>query len=296
MAKLLLFDAYSLIYRAFYAIRELTGPAGQPVNAVYGFTRMVRKLIADQRPTHAAVVFDLGAPQYRLALLPSYKEHRPPTPPALDAQVPMIREILAALRVPVVELNGEEADDIIAALAVQAARAGAEALIVSNDKDFTQIVSDRIGLVRPDSKETGICGPTGVQARYGVRPDQMLDYLCLLGDAVDNIPGVRGIGEKTAVELLRQFQTVDNLLAHADTIIKPKLRETILTSADQLRANRALIALRCEIELPCRWETLTVQSPDLVRLTPLLRQCGFKSLLAELERESQQTGDLFGSR
>jgi DNA polymerase-1 len=296
MSKLLLFDAYSLIYRAFYAIRELTGPGGQPVNAIYGFTRMVRKLIADHRPTHAAVVFDLGAPQYRLSLLPSYKEHRPPTPPALDVQVPMIRNLLAALRVPVVELEGEEADDIIATLAVQAARDGAEALIVSNDKDFTQIVSDRIGLVRPDSKETGICGPAGVEEKYGVRPDQMLDYLCLLGDAVDNIPGVPGVGEKTTVELLRQFQTVDNLVTSAASITKPKLRENILAAAERLRTNRALIALRCEIGLPCRWDTLTVQSPDMAQLTPLLRECGFKSLLAELERESQQTGDLFGGR
>jgi len=182
------------------------------------------------------------------------------------------------------------------AMAEKAARAEAEVLIVSNDKDFTQIVSARIGLVRPDSKETGICGPTGVHERYGVRPDQMLDYLCLVGDAVDNIPGVRGIGEKTAVQLSQQHQTVDNLVAAAAPIAKPKLRESILASAEQLRTNRALIALRCDLPLSVTWDTLTTGIPDTPRLLPLLRECGFKSLLAEFEHKSQQTGDLFDGR
>src|SRR5438876_7100193 len=137
---LLLVDAYSQIYRAFFAIRSLTGLHGEPVNALYGFTKMQRKLFADYRPSYCAVVFDLGAPQARLSILPSYKEQRPPTPPDLDAQLPAIREVIAAMRMPVVEAEGEEADDLIATLALRAAHNGGDVLLASNDKDFTQIV------------------------------------------------------------------------------------------------------------------------------------------------------------
>jgi DNA polymerase I len=290
MSKLLLFDAYSLIYRAFYAIRSLTGPDGQPVNAIYGFLRMTRKMIADQRPTHCAAVFDLGAPQYRLDLLPSYKEQRPPTPPDLDVQVPVLREILQASRLPIVEVAGEEADDIIATLAVRAAADGATALIASSDKDFTQIVNSQIQIIRPDGN---LCDATQVEARYGVRPDQMVDYLSLLGDSVDNIRGVPGVGEKTASELLRRYGSIENLLHEAPSLTKQKLRDAILASRTQLQTNRALIALRCNLPLPVTWQALQVQLPDFVRLVPLLKQCGFKSLLAEIEKESLRAEDLF---
>jgi DNA polymerase-1 len=290
MSKLLLFDAYSLIYRAFYAIRELTGPDGQPVNAIYGFLRMTRKMIADQKPTHCAAVFDLGAPQYRLGLLPTYKEQRPPTPQALDAQVPVLREILDAMRLPIVEVAGEEADDIIGTLAVQAATAGSNVLIASSDKDFTQIINSQIQVIRPDGS---ICDARQVEERYGVRPDQMVDYLSLLGDSVDNIRGVPGVGEKTAAELLRQHGTIETLLAAAPTLPKPKLRESLMNAADQLRLNRALIALQCTLPLPVGWESLKVEPADSARLIPLLKKCGFKSLLAEIEKESQRADDLF---
>ena len=292
MPKLLLFDAFSLIYRAFYAIRVLTGPEGQPVNALYGFTRMTRKILTDQRPSHAAVVFDLGAPQYRLAILPSYKEHRPPTPPDLESQLPVIREFVHAMRLPLVELEGEEADDLIATLAVMAARDEADTLIVSSDKDFMQLVGPHIRLLRPDANDTGICDATGVEARFGVRPEQMLDYLCLVGDSVDNIRGVPGVGEKTAVALLHRYGSLANLLASLDTLEKPKLRATISAAASQLQANRQLIGLRCDMSLPAHWDKLKLQTEDAVRLSALYRACGFKSLLAELEKTSQQP-DLF---
>lgn len=293
MPKLLLFDAFSLIYRAFYAIRQLTGPEGQPVNALYGFVRMTRKMLAEQHPSHAAVVFDLGAPQYRLAILPSYKEHRPPTPPELERQLPIIREYIQAMRLPIVEREGEEADDLIATLAVTAARDGADVLIASSDKDFMQLVDPHIKLLRPDAKDTGICDDTGVESRFGVRPEQMLDYLCLVGDSVDNIPGVTGVGEKTATALLRQYGSLANLLASLDTLSKPKLRATLAGATAQLQANRQLIGLRCDVSLPVRWDELSLQAQDTERLATLYRTCGFKSLLAELEKASVQTPDLF---
>jgi DNA polymerase I len=278
----LLYDAYSLIYRAFFAIRVLTGPDGAPVNAIYGLTKMLRKMAADHAPSHHAAVFDLGAPQKRLALLPSYKAQRPPTPPTLETQLPAIREILQALCIPIVEIEGDEADDIIATLAVQAANTGRNVLIASSDKDFMQIVGPRIGLLRGDGKETVIVDPAGVKTRYGVTPEQMVDFLSLLGDSVDNIPGAAGVGEKTAAQLLQTYGTLENLLARTSEIVKPKLRETLMTSAERLQANRQLITLQTDVPLAVDLEALKIRPPDTTALAVLYRRFGFKSLLAEL--------------
>ena len=294
-SKVLLVDAYATIYRAFFAIRSLTDAQGKPANAIYGFTKMLRKLLADHQPSHCAVAFDLGAPQHRLAVLPSYKEQRPPTPPDLDDQLPAIRDVLSAMRVLVVEIEGEEADDIIATLALRGAADGADVLIASQDKDFMQIVGPHIRLLRPNGQETAVVDASGVHARYGVEPHQMLDLLCLIGDAVDNIPGVPGVGEKTAADLLRRYKTLDNLLAHSAEIEKPKLRGALVASAERLRTNRQLIALRSRLELPVTINDLRVRTPDYSKLTELFGRLGFKSLLAELEKEAQQTGDLFAS-
>ncbi len=291
--KLLLVDAYSLIYRAFFAIRSLTGPEGQPVNAIYGFIKMLRKLLAEHRPTHCAVVFDLGPPQARLAALPSYKEQRPPTPPDLDAQLPAIRAVLAAMRLPVVESHGEEADDIIATLATRAAREGVEVLIASNDKDFAQLVGPGIRLLRPGTTQETVLDADGVQARYGVRPDQIVDFLSLVGDSADNIPGVPGVGEKTAADLLRRYGSIDQLLARGSELPRAKLRDALAASADRLRANRALIALRTDLPLPVSLAELKVQPPDYAALTAELKRLGFKSLVAELEAEAGRSDDLF---
>ena len=293
----LLYDAYSLIYRAFFAIRFLTGPDGAPVNAIYGLAKMLRKMNADHRPSHHAAVFDLGAPQKRLALLPSYKAQRPPTPPDLDRQLPSIRELLQAMRVPIVEIEGDEADDIIATLAMRAADTDRAVLIASSDKDFMQSVGPRIRLLRPDGKETVIVDPDGVRARFGVAPGQMVDLLSLLGDSVDNIPGVPGVGEKTAAQLLQTYSTLDNLLAHVSEIAKPKLRESLSASAERLQTNRQLIALQLDVPLPRDWDALRVQPPDAPALAVLYRRFGFKSLLAELEGPpAPEEPDLFSPK
>ena len=290
---LLLVDAYSMIYRAFFAIRSLTGAQGQPVNAIYGFTKMLRKLLADFRPTHCAVVFDLGAPKKRLAVLPSYKEQRPPTPPDLDAQLPAIRSILAAMRAAVVEIEGEEADDIIGTLAVRAHREGLRVLIASNDKDFAQLVVPGIELLRPSSEQETVFDAAAVQARYGVRPDQIVDYLSLVGDNVDNIRGVPGVGEKTASDLLRRYDNIETLLARASELSRPKLREAIVAAAQQLQQNRSLISLHTDLELPVVLPELKVATPNYGDLIGQLKQLGFKSLTAELEKEAGQSDDLF---
>lgn len=294
---LLLYDAYSLIYRAFFAIHSLSGPEGQPVNAIYGLAKMLQKMAADHTPSYHAIVFDLGAPHKRLTLLPSYKAQRPPTPPDLDRQLPVIRDMLLAMRVPLVEMEGEEADDIIATLAVDTSRANHSVLIASNDKDFMQLVEPRIRLLRPDGKESVIIDPDAVRKRYGVSPGQMVDFLSLLGDAVDNIPGAPGVGEKTAAQLLQTYGTLDNLLAHVHEITKPKLRDSLVASAGQLQTNRQLIRLEVDLPLPMGLESLKVQPPDATALAAVYRRCGFKSLLAQLEnRPSASEPDLFAAK
>ncbi len=292
----LLVDAFSLIYRAFFAIpTTLTAPDGHPVNAIYGFTKMLRKLRVDCSPTHIAVAFDLGPPVRRLKDLPTYKAHRPPTPPLLEEQLPGIREMLVALRVATVEIEGEEADDIIATLATQVARAGARALIASSDKDFLQLVGPQIQMISPDGKQTMLFDADAVVARHGVKPEQIADYLSLIGDSVDNIPGIPGIGPKTASELLTTFQSLDNLLARTGEISKPKLRETIAMHAGQIRANRVLITLHTDLNLPVSLDLLHAQSPDAAMLTALCQKYGFKSLLAERQAPCERTGDLFAA-
>lgn len=292
-APLLLVDAYSIIYRAFYAIRVLTGPQGQPVNAILGFTKMLRKYLAEQRPTHCAVVFDLGAPHERLQLLPSYKAQRPPTPPDLSAQLPAIREMLAAMRVPVVERDGEEADDIIATLACQAAAAGQPVLIASNDKDFAQLVNAQIKLLQASAQGDVILDTAAVQAKYGVRPSQFVDLLSLIGDKVDNIPGVPGIGEKTALDLLRQFDSLDALLARVSEVERPKLRESLQANIEQIHRNRQLVKLRLAVELPAAWNQLTMVRPDYPTWVAGLERHGLKNLATEIAKEARQGDDLF---
>ncbi|MEI8062747.1 MAG: 5'-3' exonuclease H3TH domain-containing protein [Verrucomicrobiota bacterium] len=293
-APLLLVDAYSMIYRAFYAIRLLTGPHGQPVNAILGFTKMLRKYLAEQRPTYCAVVFDLGAPHERLQLLPSYKAQRPPTPPDLSAQLPAIREMLGAMRVPVVECDGEEADDLIATLAHQAAAAGQPVLIASNDKDFAQLVNDQIRLLQAGAQGDVILDAAAVQTKYGVRPAQFADLLSLIGDKVDNIPGVPGIGEKTALDLLRQFDNLDALLARIAEVERPKLRESLQTHLEQIQRNRQLVKLRLEVELPVAWNQLPVVRPDYPAWVAVLERHGLRNLASEIAKESRQGDDLFG--
>lgn len=292
-ATLLLVDAYAMIYRAFYAIRQLTGPSGQPVNAIYGCAKMLRKYLAEHRPTHCAVVFDLGAPRQRLAILPSYKAQRPPTPPDLVAQLPAIRDLVRALRLPLIERDGEEADDIIAALARQATETGQSVLIASNDKDFAQLATDRVRLLHSGTPTDQVFDGAAVQAKYGVLPSQIVDLFSLIGDSVDNIPGVPGVGEKTAITLLQRFHDIDQLLARAAEIDRPKLREALLNHADRLRQNRQLIRLHQNLDLAVAWADLQVVAPDYPALLTALQHHGFRSLLAEIQHESRQGADLF---
>jgi len=285
---LYILDGHSQIYRAYFApFRDLTSPSGEPTRATYVFTSMLLKLLADKRPSHVAMAIDgPRSGEARSAIYPEYKATRPPMPDDLPPQVERILQIVRAFGIPVLEVPGQEADDIIATLAVQAAGKHCDVLIASQDKDFFQIVSPRIRLLRSDTADAEPLDAAGVVARYGVKPEQIVDYLSLVGDNVDNIPGVPGIGPKTAAELLGRYGTVDELLARASTLDKPKLRASVLGAGERLSLNRGLIRLETDLALPWSLETLKVQPPEQNQLKELYKRYGFHSLLAELEKQS----------
>lgn len=280
--RVLLVDAYSQIYRAYFAIRHLTTSDGRPVNAVFGFANILQKSLAALDPSHVAAVFDCGPPQRRLAIQADYKAQRPPTPPDLEPQLPILRELLAAWRIPIVAVEGEEADDLIATLACHARQDNLPAIILSNDKDFAQIVTPQIRWLHSGSTTPDGDGPAEILNRFGVHPHQMTDYLSLIGDKVDNIPGVAGIGPKTAAALLAQFGSLDNLLRQLRQLDKPRLRQALENACDQLRQNQQMIRLRQDLTLPIALRDLTRQPPDPQRLQPILDQLGFRTLRREL--------------
>ncbi len=229
MPQLFLIDGNSQMYRAYHAIRGLTGPDGRSTNAVYGFSTMLRKLLADQKPEYIAASFDLAGPTFRDDLAKDYKANRAPMPSDLAEQIPLVHEACEALGVPILTSERFEADDVIGTLAVQARAAGFDVAIVTGDKDFFQLVGDGIRVFNP--RDEGIWfDPAGVVEKFGVRPDQVVDVLALMGDSIDNIKGVPGIGEKGARELISTHGTLDALLAAAATITNKRYREGLLTS------------------------------------------------------------------
>jgi len=217
-ARLLLVDGHALAYRSFHAIQDLTSPAGRAVGAVYGFIRALERMSSRLRPSHAQVVWDGGLAAERVAALPGYKAQRPPMPPSLGEQIEEIQRYLTAAPFAWFLEAEVEADDWIATLAERGAAGGMQVVIASSDKDFMQLVSPRIELLNPVDKTGGLCGVAQVEAKTGVRPEQIVDWLSLIGDSVDNIGGVPGIGVKTATDLLRQFGSVSALYARLDEV------------------------------------------------------------------------------
>jgi len=280
MPRLFLVDGSSQMYRAYHAIRGLTGPDGRSTNAVYGFATMLRKLIADQKPEYIAASFDLAGPTFRDELVADYKAHRAPMPSDLAEQVPLVREACEALGVPVLTSERFEADDVIATLAMQAHAAGFDVAIVTGDKDFFQLVSDGIRVFNPRDEGTWY-DADGVVAKFGVRPDQVVDALALMGDSVDNIKGVPGIGEKGARELIGTYRTLDNLLASAADIQQKRYREGLLAHADDARLSRELAKIRTDVPVTFDAEALRFKGPSAERCYALFSSLGFRSLMAE---------------
>lgn len=268
------------MYRAYHAIRALTGPDGQPTNAVYGFVTMLRKLVADHQPDLIAAAFDLRGPTFRSELAADYKANRAPMPPDLVEQVPLVHEACAALGVPVLTSESYEADDVIGTLSKQAAAAGLVVVIVTGDKDFFQLVGGPIRVFNPRDDGTWY-DAAGVVKKMGVEPSQVVDVLSLMGDAVDNIKGVPGIGEKGARELIRSFGSLDRLLVQAKEIPQKRYRAALLKNADAARQSRALLEISTDAPVPFEPDVLRYNGPDRERCFSLFSQLGFRTLVAE---------------
>lgn len=292
-SKLLLVDGHAYAYRAYHALRSLASPAGLPTNAVYGFIKALAKLRAQLRPTHAAVVWDGGLAAERVALLPAYKAQRPPIPASLAQQVDLLAAWLQAAGVASHCQPGVEADDWIATLARMAVAAGAEVIIASADKDFMQLVSPRLGLLNPNDEDQVIWTAAQVRAKTGVAPEQIVDWLSLVGDRVDNIAGAPGIGPKTAASLLGQFGSWEAVLAGVDQVAAAKTRAQLQAAAQLVERNRRMIRLNGELPCAVTLAELACRPADEARLRELYAGWGFQSLLRELEREPARQAELF---
>lgn len=282
-SRLLLVDGHAFAYRSFHAIRHLVSPTGQPTNAIFGFIRAVAKLRDGLKPSHAGVVWDGGLAQERLTLLPEYKAQRPPMPPALEAQLDGMATWLGAAGIASLCRDGIEADDWIATLAVRAVAARSRVVIASSDKDFLQLVSAEIGILNPSDKSGQIWGEAEVRTKTGVAPEQVVDWLCLVGDAVDNIPGIPGIGSKTAALLLQEFQSCAQLFERIDEVKSERIRAALAAGIDVVRRNTEIIRLKTDLQVPTSLGQLELQPPDRTRLAGLYRGWGFRSLLAAVE-------------
>jgi DNA polymerase-1 len=282
--RILLIDASSLIYPAFHVMGELKTSTGFPTGAIYGYARTVLMLLREYPSQYVAVAFDSRGPTHRHEKFSEYKAHRPAMDEALAAQIPKIKELTDALKLKKFEVPGYEADDIIAALVPLAAAQGLDVLIVSGDKDLLQLVGDGVRVLKPGrdvTRDLKILDSAGVQQYLGVRPDQVLDFLALVGDSVDNVPGVPGIGEKTAQKLLSQFPSLEALLENLDKVEPKKLSEKLKAFQEQARLSRELVKLNPP-PLDVSLEECRAQPPDLERLRALLEELEFRSLLQEL--------------
>ena len=282
--RLLIVDGHAYAYRAFFAIRSLRSPTGQPTNAIYGFVKMLEKMRAALKPTHSIVVWDGGLSAERMAALPGYKAQRPEMPDDLRPQFDGIGEYLSAAGISSYCGDGVEADDYIACLAGRAVGAGMAVVIASSDKDFMQLVSPRIGLLNPNDKSEAVWTDEQVRAKSGVAPAQIVDWLALMGDSVDNIPGVPGVGPKTAADLLNRFGSVAGVFDRLEEVKSEKLRESLCGSAEAVRRNLKLVKL--QEDLPCEFspENFLEKPVDAGRLAALFRQWGFNGMLKALER------------
>ncbi len=281
--SLYLIDGSSYIYRAYYAIRHLSSPKGFPTNALYGFTQMLLKVLKDRNPDHVAVVFDAGRRTFRTELFPEYKANRSAMPEDLVPQIAPIKEMVRALNIPVLELENYEADDIIGTMARQCEAQGMGVVVVTGDKDLMQIVTDSVTLL--DTMKDKTSGIAEVIERFGVGPERVVDVLGLAGDSSDNIPGVPGIGEKTAIKLILEYGSLDTLMERASEI-KGKTGERIREYADQARLSRRLATIDRHTPIEYRYEDLALSPPDNRRLAELFREYGFTTLMKELTSES----------
>jgi DNA polymerase-1 len=277
--SLVLVDGSYYLFRAYHAIRELTNRENKPTNAIYGVINMLRKLLQDYPPDYFAVVFDAKGKTFRNDLYPAYKANRPPIPEDLACQIAPLHEIIRAMGMPLLIIDGVEADDVIGTLAKQAERKGMITTISTGDKDLAQLVTANIRLI--NTMNNMLYDPAGVEAKFGVPPERIIDYLTLSGDSVDNIPGIAKVGPKTAVKWLSQYGSLDEIIAHADEI-KGKVGENLRASYDQIPLMRQLVTLKCDVDIDVTPEDLVQSTPDRNLLKAQYQQWNFRTWLAEL--------------
>ncbi|MFM8635042.1 MAG: DNA polymerase I [Planctomycetia bacterium] len=276
-------DTLSRVYQLFHALPEMSSPDGTPVSAVYGLTRDLLDVIGKKKPDYLLAAIDAPGPTFRHEAFADYKATRAEMPADLVPQIPLVRKLYEIMGIPCLELAGYEADDLLATVAVQTVSLGGACVLATSDKDARQLLGDQVRLLNLRTNE--IYGPEHLMAEWGVRPDQIVDFLALVGDAVDNVPGIPGIGPKTATELIAKYGTLDDLLAHADEVSGKKRKENLVAHADTARAGRSLIRLDTAVPIEIPWEAARLHAPDTDRLADFLRSLGFKSLVGKVVGE-----------
>jgi DNA polymerase-1 len=286
--KLYLIDGNSYVYRAFYAIRGLTDSGGRPTNAIFGFTNMLLKIIREKKPDAVAVSFDTPHPTERHELFEEYKAHRPETPDELASQFPHIKKMISAFNIPIFEEPGYEADDVLATLAGRAAKEGAEVYIVTGDKDMLQLLTDTVKVYDPMKDRVLDAGY--VKEKFGIPPERVVEYMALVGDATDNIPGAKGIGEKTATALLKEFESLDEIIGHPERIKKERTKKLVEQSIDNIKMSRKLAEINRKVPLEVEPEDLRIREPDWQELLGLFREFEFSSLMKLIPSGGERPG------
>ena len=297
--RLLLVDGHYYLYRSFFAIRGLKNSRGEPTNAIYGFIKALRRMIADLRPDYAAVVWDAGLPERRTQLQPAYKQHRDEMPDELEVQQEPLQKLVPMLGVASLFLPNTEADDLIASYVIDAVKEGIECVVATNDKDILQLVREGVSIYSTAKADVGegnggfkLLGVPEVREKWGVEPGQIGEILALTGDSADNIPGVPGVGVKTAAKWITEYGSLDRLLSGEN--LDPKVSQKLEGSLDLVRANREMVALDLDLLLPLSISQMTL-APRYAELIEALRDCEFRGLTDEVEKEARVTKDEGGS-
>jgi len=282
----LLVDGMAFVYRAYFAVPPMANSAGIHTNAVFGFNLMLQRMINQVSPDYIAVLFDTPKPTFRHELFPEYKAQRPPMPDDLSEQIPWIKELIRALNISCLEYPGFEADDIIGTLAVTASEKNFNVLIASADKDLCQLVNEKIAILSVTMKSMDVIDYIGVTDKFGVRPDQIIDYLTLVGDTADNVPGVKKVGCKTAKLLLNELDSIDNIYNNLDKL-KPAVKNSFQEAAGSIDAYRNLIKINCNVPVKEKFDDLIAREPDNNKFSKIIEYLGFRSSKRNINTDIQ---------
>ena len=282
----------AFVYRAFYAVPPMANQAGMHTNAAFGFHRMLQSMINHTAPDFIAVLFDTAQPTFRHEVFPEYKAQRPPMPDDLAEQIPWIKEFIRALNIACLEYPGYEADDVIGTIARNAEEQNVNVLIATSDKDLCQLVSDNIGILNVTMRATNVIDPRGVKEKFGVEPEQIIDYLTLVGDTADNVPGVNRIGAKTAQALLTQFGTIEELYHNIDEL-KPAIKKGLEDAREMIDTFRGIIRIKCDVPVNESLNDLLARDPDDSKLAKIREYLDFRSPFEKRTTGAQTQPELF---